>query len=157
MQIRIFSIGKIRADYVQAGEAEYLKRMGSSGWKIERIEVDAETASGNNQGPAQKREAERLLSRVKDDELLIVLDERGRQLSSQGLADWLETRVNAGQKSVAFAIGGAFGWHADIERRADFTLSLSQLTFPYQLTRLILVEQLYRAHTIIQRLPYHKS
>ena len=157
MQIRIFSIGKVKADYVKLGEAEYLKRFTGGGWKIERIELDAETASANQVAVAQKKEADRMLAKLRPDDFLVVLDERGQQMGSESLAQWLQTRLDAGTKSLVFAIGGAYGWHPDIYQRADFKLSLSSLTFPYQLTRLILVEQLYRAYTINQGTPYHKA
>lgn len=157
MQIRIFSIGKVKADFVKTGEAEYLKRVSKSGWKLERVELDAETVSGNQILQAQKKEADRLLARVPAGETLVVLDERGRQMPSEQFAEWLQTRADSGVKSLAFAIGGAYGWHPDVYQRADLKLSLSELTFPYQLTRLILIEQLYRAHTINQGTPYHKA
>ena len=157
MQIRIFSIGKVKADYVKLGEAEYLKRFTGSGWKIERVELDAETASANQVAVAQKNEADRMLAKLRSEDFLVVLDERGQQMGSESLAQWMQTRLDAGTKSLVFAIGGAYGWHPDIYQRADFKLSLSALTFPYQLTRLILVEQLYRAYTINQGTPYHKA
>ena len=157
MQIRIFSIGKVKAEFVKAGESEYLKRLGNSGWKLERIELDAKTVSGKQTATAQKKEADRLLAKVRTGELLVVLDERGRQMTSEKLAHWLQGHADSGVKSLAFAIGGAYGWHPDVYQRAELKLSLSELTFPYQLTRLILVEQLYRAHTINQGSPYHKA
>lgn len=157
MQIRIFSIGKVKADFVKSGETEYLKRLGNSVWKFERIELDAETVSGNQTATAQKKEADRLLAKIRGGELLVVLDERGRQMPSEKFASWLQSRADSGVKSIAFAIGGAYGWHPDVYQRADLKLSLSELTFPYQLTRLILIEQLYRAHTINQGTPYHKA
>lgn len=157
MQIRIFSIGKVKAGFIKAGEYEYLKRMSGSGWRLEQIELEAETVSGNQVATAQKKETARLLSKLRDGELLVVLDERGRQLDSQSLANWIQDKMDLGARSLVFAIGGAHGWHPDIFQRATLKWSLSQLTFPYQLTRLILVEQLYRAFTINQGVPYHKA
>lgn len=157
MQIRIFSIGKIKADFVKLGEAEYLKRLNASGWRVERIELDAETVSGNQVVMAQKKECDRLLGRLREQEFLVVLDENGKQMTSEKLAHWLQSHVNSGVSNIALAIGGAYGWHPDIYQRANFRLSLSELTFPYQLTRLILIEQLYRAYSILQGSPYHKA
>jgi 23S rRNA (pseudouridine1915-N3)-methyltransferase len=157
VKIRIISIGKIKADFVKRGEAEYLKRLTASGWKVDRIELDSETVSGNQVAVAQRREAERLLGRIQSTDLLVVLDERGKRFTSASFADWFGQRQRDGTKAIVLAIGGAYGWHEDVYRRANEQLSLSDLTFPYQMARLILIEQIYRASSILQGLPYHKA
>lgn len=157
MIIRIISIGKVRSSFVKEGEEEYLKRLKGSSFKIERLELDAESSGENNRINAQEKEAERLMGRLKGEDFLIVLDEGGIEMTSTMLAQHLQTHMNQGRKSVHFAIGGAYGWAKSVYQRANLVLSLSQLTFPFQLTRLVLVEQLYRSHSIIQGAPYHKA
>ena len=157
MIVRIISIGKIKSRFVRDGEAEYIKRLTGSGTRIERVEVDAESVSNKNVAQAQAKEAQRLLARIAPDDFLVVLDVKARQMDSEELAQWMRQRIDSGVRTMVWAIGGAYGWHPDIFARANLRLSLSELTFPYQLTRLILVEQLYRAHTINQGTPYHKA
>ena len=103
----------------------------------------------------RKKEAATLLEWLNKDDYLVALDERGRPLSSEGLADFLQARANDGTKQVVFLIGGAFGLDETILKRADLTWSLSNLTFPHQLVRLILAEQVYRACTILKNEKYH--
>jgi 23S rRNA (pseudouridine1915-N3)-methyltransferase len=104
----------------------------------------------------QNREAEEILKRSKGYEYLVVLDERGKTLSSKQFSDFVQTRMNSGVKSVCLIIGGAYGVSEKIRQEADSILSLSTLTFPHQLARLVLVEQLYRAHTLQKGVSYHK-
>jgi 23S rRNA (pseudouridine1915-N3)-methyltransferase len=85
-----------------------------------------------------------------------VLDERGKEMSSKALSEFVQTRMNSGVKSVCFVIGGAYGFAEKVRQEADLILSLSALTFPHQLTRMLLVEQLYRSHTLIKGISYHK-
>lgn len=157
MIIRIVSIGKVKSSFIKAGEEEYLKRLRGSPFKIDQLELDAESSGENNRLGAQEKEAERLMGRLKADDFLIVLDEGGTEMTSTVLAQHLQAHMNQGRKSVHFAIGGAYGWAKSVYQRADLVLSLSQLTFPFQLTRLILIEQLYRSYSIIQGAPYHKA
>ncbi|HLY70953.1 MAG TPA: 23S rRNA (pseudouridine(1915)-N(3))-methyltransferase RlmH [Puia sp.] len=103
------------------------------------------------------KEAETILSLLKKDDYLIALDEKGKQFSSTQLAQFIQLRTNESKKNLVFVIGGAFGLGAAVLDRADFKWSLSQLTFPHQLVRLMLAEQLYRACTIIRNEKYHHS
>jgi 23S rRNA (pseudouridine1915-N3)-methyltransferase len=152
MQIRILAVGKVKEDYLQKGIAEYLKRLRP----YARIEVEEVTDEPLDAGlkRAPEREGERLLKRIKDDEYLVVLDRQGRMFPSEELAqmtlDWEMTG-----KKVVFIIGGAAGLSSGVVQRADLKLSFSKLTFPHQLFRLILVEQIYRAFKIARGEPYH--
>ena len=103
------------------------------------------------------KEAETILSLLKKDDYLIALDEKGKQFSSTQLAQFIQLRTNESKKNLVFVIGGAFGLGDAVLDRADFKWSLSQLTFPHQLVRLMLAEQLYRACTIIRNEKYHHS
>ncbi len=157
MIIKIVSIGKVKSSFVKAGEEEYLKRMSGSPFKIERIEIDPGRISAAEIEKAKEKESRLVLERVKSGEFLAILDERGSEMTSAEFAKYLSRHMNQSRKTIIFAIGGAYGWHESMHARADFVFSLSQLTFPFQLARMLLVEQLYRAHTIISGAPYHKS
>lgn len=101
------------------------------------------------------KEAESILSSLKKEDYLVLLDERGKQLSSEGLASFIQQRANESEKNIVFLIGGAFGVSDAVFKRADFSWSLSALVFPHQLVRLILAEQVYRACSIIRNEKYH--
>ncbi len=103
----------------------------------------------------KKKEAEIILQWLRPDDFLVALDEKGKQLSSDGLAKFIQTRSNGSVKNIIFLIGGAFGLDQQIINKANFTWSLSGLTFPHQLVRLILAEQIYRACTILRNEKYH--
>jgi 23S rRNA (pseudouridine1915-N3)-methyltransferase len=103
----------------------------------------------------KKKEGEIILDWVKNDHYLVALDERGKELNSEQLAGFIQARANESVKTLVFVIGGAFGLDKAVLKNANFTWSLSQLTFPHQLVRLILAEQVYRACTIIRNEKYH--
>ena len=103
----------------------------------------------------KKKEGEIVLEWLKKDDYLVALDERGKQLSSEALADFIMKRTNESTKNLVFLVGGAFGLDETVLKRANYQWSLSQLTFPHQLVRLILAEQVYRACTIIRNEKYH--
>ena len=114
--------------------------------------------AGNLAAPELKlKEAEQVLAALKKEDFLVLLDERGKQLSSEGLAAMIAQRSNESVKSLVFLIGGAFGVHESVAQRAGFTWSLSPLVFPHQLVRLILAEQVYRACSIIRNEKYHHT
>jgi 23S rRNA (pseudouridine1915-N3)-methyltransferase len=104
----------------------------------------------------REREAVDTLKRVQGYDYLVVLDERGKSISSQEFSKLIGARMNAGTRSLCFVIGGAFGFSEKVRQEADYILSLSALTLPHQLTRLVLLEQIYRAHTILRGIRYHK-
>ncbi len=103
----------------------------------------------------KKREAETILNFLKADDYLVALDERGKELNSEGLAKFIQLRGNESTRNIVFLIGGAFGLDEKLLKAAKLTWSLSPLTFPHQLVRLILAEQVYRACTILQNEKYH--
>lgn len=155
MRVRVFSIGRVKQDFVLKGEQEYLKRLRPYA-TVELLELPSAPSSLSEES-AKKEEAELFLTKIKKDEFLIVLDERGKDYTSPGLAELLERESTMGRSSFVFAIGGAHGWHESVRQRANIVLSLSRLTFPYQMVRLILTEQIYRAMTLIKGIPYHKA
>jgi len=140
-RIRILAIGKLRRGWLQEGVAMYLKRLPG----LEILEL-------KDSSPG--KEAEAVLAALKPDEALLLLSEEGEQLSSRALAQALGQR---GSQRLALAIGGADGHAPALKARAQGLLSLSALTFPHELARLLLLEQLYRASTILQGGPYHRD
>jgi len=159
MKITVIAVGRLREKYLKEGIAEYTKRL-SRFCEFEIIEVEDEQVP-DKLSPAQeelikKREAERILKRIKDGTALTVLDIKGESLDSEGFAARLEAFFVSGSSNITFIIGGSIGLDANLIKTANFRFSLSKLTFPHQLTRLILLEQLFRAFKIIHGETYHK-
>lgn len=153
MKIVAIAIGKRHDSDIVAAVDDYsqrVQRFSAFEWQI------LPTAKGKMSPDETKRlESAAIMSQLKDDDYVVLLDERGSQLSSNELAAMLERQDMAASKRLVFVIGGAYGVADEIMRRADLTWSLSKLVFPHQLVRLILVEQLYRASTIRRGEPYH--
>ena len=156
VKFTITSIGKVKQQFILDGEEEYLKRLPRE-IKIKLQELGAESTAAANEAEIKSKESKKILESVGDREFVIALDERGKQFSSQDFAALLESESTRGNSSFTFLIGGAYGFDDAVRKRANLVLSLSKFTFTYQMTRLLLVEQLYRAVTIIKRLPYHKA
>jgi 23S rRNA (pseudouridine1915-N3)-methyltransferase len=159
LQIKILAVGKIKETYLRDGIKEYVKRLGAYA-KLDILEVDDEPcldkASPAEENRVRQKEGERLLKALSKQDYVILLDLKGKELSSPELARLLEERALAGQSSIVFIIGGSLGTDEEVQNRADFRWSFSKLTFPHQLIRLVLVEQIYRACKINKREPYHK-
>lgn len=159
MKITILCVGKIKEKFYRDAIDEYAKRLGKY-CKYEIMEV-ADEQTPDKAGAAleeeiRAREAKRLLGRIKDNALVCTLEIAGKSLTSEQFADWLERAAVDGRGNVCFVIGGSLGLHKSVTERADFHLSFSDMTFPHQLMRVILSEQIYRAFRIINGEPYHK-
>lgn len=155
MKFQFWTIGKENEVYVQAGIADFTKRITRYypvEWKIIPVPKNAANLSREDQ---KKKEGELVLDMLTKDDYLIALDEYGKQMGSEGLAQFIQNRGNESVRNVVFLIGGAFGLDEAVLRRAQIKWSLSQLTFPHQLVRLILAEQVYRACTILRNEKYH--
>ena len=156
MKLRIISALKVRQKFVLDGEAEYLKRMKKLG-DIELVEIGSKDSSSSiPAAELMKKEAQAFSTRIKEGDFVVALDEHGKEMTSHEFAALLQEQMNRATPAVSFILGGAFGIDPDLKKRARLTISLSRLTFPYQLCRLVLVEQIYRAFTIIRGIPYHK-
>ncbi|MGN7298998.1 23S rRNA (pseudouridine(1915)-N(3))-methyltransferase RlmH [Ferdinandcohnia sp. SAFN-114] len=159
MNITIVTIGKLKEKYLIQGINEYLKRLTAYA-KVDIIELADEKAPENlsesEMEQVKQKEGERILSKVSDDTHVIALAIEGKMKSSEQLAADIENLATYGKSKVAFVIGGSLGLSKDVMKRANDTLSFSKMTFPHQLMRLILVEQVYRAFRIIRNEPYHK-
>ncbi|MCX7694233.1 MAG: 23S rRNA (pseudouridine(1915)-N(3))-methyltransferase RlmH [Caloramator sp.] len=159
MNITIISVGKLKEKYLKEGINEYLKRL-SKYAKIDIVEVPDEKAPENlskkEEDMVKEREGQGILKYIKDNMYVVVLDIKGKQLSSEELADFLSQRALLGESNIAFVIGGSLGLSQSVLNRANYKLSFSKMTFPHQLMRLILLEQIYRGFRIINGEPYHK-
>ncbi len=159
MNISIITVGKLKEKYLTNGINEYIKRLGPYA-KVEVIEVPDEKApeqlSEAQMIQVKEKEGERLLAKVSQDTFVIALAIDGEMWSSERLAKEIDKLATYGRSKVAFMIGGSLGLSAAVLQRADCKLSFSKMTFPHQLMRLILVEQVYRAFRINRGEPYHK-
>ena len=155
MKIQFWSIGKTNEAYVKQGVEDFTKRI-SNYFKVEWNIIPVPKNAGMlSEMDLKKKEGEVILQWLAKDDYFVVLDERGKQLTSEGLADFLQARANESTKKIVFLIGGAFGISGEVFKRANYKWSLSQLVFPHQLVRLILAEQIYRACTILKNEKYH--
>ena len=157
MKIHFWSVGKQHEAYVKAGVDEFTKRISNYypvEWTILPMPKNAGILS---EADLEKKEGELILNNLQKDDYLVALDERGKQISSEGLAELIMKRGNESVKNLVFLIGGAYGIDEAVIKRANYKWSLSQLVFPHQLVRLILAEQVYRACSINRNEKYHHS
>lgn len=155
MKVHFWSIGKQNETYVEEGIALFTKRI-SNYYPVQwNIIPTAKNAATLKPEELKIKEGEIILDILKKEDFLCLLDERGKMLSSEGLADFIQKRANESTRDLIFLIGGAYGVSEDVLRRSNFKWSLSQLVFPHQLARLILAEQIYRACSIIRNEKYH--
>lgn len=159
MKITVLAVGKIKEKYFTGALAEYQKRL-SRYCKLEIIEVaDEKTpdrASEREEQIIRAKEGERLRKYIKDGAYVIALAIEGKQASSEQFAEKIHELGLTGESHVIFLIGGSIGLDSSLLKRADERLSFSKMTFPHQLMRVILLEQIYRGYRIIHREPYHK-
>ena len=155
MKISFWSIGKNNEPYIKQGVEEFTRRISKyfkTEWNIIPVPKNAGMMSEMD---LKKKEGEMILEWLRKDDYLVALDEKGKEFSSEGLAHFIQARANTSVKNLVFLIGGAFGIDETVLKKADQKMSLSQLTFPHQLVRLILAEQVYRACTILKNEKYH--
>lgn len=159
MNIHIISVGKIKEKYLKQGLAEFEKRLRPY-CKLKINEVADEQApeqlSEKELTQVKQKEGERILQKIKQTEYVIALDLQGVQWSSEQLAKEMDKLATSGKSSIAFVIGGSNGLSEEVLKRANKKLSFSNMTFPHQLMKLILMEQVYRAFKILRNEPYHK-
>lgn len=159
MNIKIITVGKIKERYIQEGIKEYSKRL-SRYCMLDITEIDDEKAPENLSDKemeiVKSREGERILTKVPQNSFVIALAIEGKQLSSEDLSEKMSDVMVQGTNDITFIIGGSLGLSNDVINRCDFSLSFSKMTFPHQLMRMILLEQIYRAWKIMKNEPYHK-
>ena len=155
MKLRILSVGHKMPGWIEDGCKEYLKRMPRE-LAVEIVEIRPDKrASGRNSEQVQEAEGKRILEAAGRD-ILIALDEHGQEVTTLQLADRMQKWLGDG-RDVALVIGGADGLHADVKSRADWLWSLSKLTLPHAMVRVLLAEQLYRAWSVLNNHPYHRE
>lgn len=159
MKITVIAVGKVKEKFYRDAIGEFEKRL-SKYCRLEIIEV-ADEKTPDNASKAEElkikaKEGDRILSAIKEDMYVVALAIEGRQLSSVELADKINKLGISGNSSIAFIIGGSLGLDERVMDRADHKLSFSPMTFPHQLMRVILLEQIYRSYRIILGEPYHK-
>lgn len=159
MKITLITVGKIKEKFYRDAIAEYEKRL-SRYCKLETIQV-ADEKTPDKAGEAAEeaikhKEAERILKYIREDACVISLEIQGRMLDSTQFAQEIESVSTKGISHIQFIIGGSLGLHQEVCKKADFSVSFSKMTFPHQLMRVILLEQIYRAYRIINGEPYHK-
>lgn len=159
MKITILCVGKIKEKFYRDAIAEYAKRLGRY-CKLEIIEVaDEKTPDGAGaavESQIREREGERMEKYLRDGAFVCALAIEGKQLDSVELSEKLERLGTKGTSHIIFLIGGSLGMSKQLLQRADLTLSFSKMTFPHQLMRVVLLEQIYRAYRIMNHEPYHK-
>ena len=159
MKVTLITVGKIKEKYLKDAIVEYSKRLGRY-CKLDIIEVaDEKTpdqASEAVEESIRAKEGERIMRHIREDMYVVTLEIAGSMLSSEELADKIDALGLSGRSSIAFVIGGSIGLGREVLKRSDFALSFSKMTFPHQLMRVILLEQVYRSYRIINGEPYHK-
>lgn len=155
MKIKLIVVGKSDFDFVKEGESVYEKRL-IHYLPFEKLVLpDIKNPKNLSLEELKKKEGELILSKLTNQDFLVLMDENGSQFSSTNFANWLEQKVNDGTRSMVFVIGGAFGFSKEVYERANQLISLSKMTFSHQIVRVIFLEQLYRAQTILKGEPYH--
>ena len=159
MNIKIITVGKLKEKYLKEAVIEYMKRLTAYA-KVEIIELvdekETENSSLKDIELIKIKEGKRILDKIKERDYLILLDVEGKQISSEDLANKIENLSLQGKSNLTFIIGGSNGVSEEIKNKSDFKLSFSKMTFPHQLMRVILLEQIYRGFKINKGEPYHK-
>lgn len=159
MKITVICVGKVKEGFYREAVAEYAKRL-SRYCKLEIIEVaDEKTPEGAGAAVMEQikeKEAGRILEKLRDGAFVCTLEIGGKRFSSEEFAGWMEKLAVSGVSHITFVIGGSLGLHESVRKRSDLALSFSDMTFPHQLMRVILTEQIYRAFCINNGTPYHK-
>ena len=155
MTIKLLGIGKTDDPALQNLTEVYIKRLGFyNRFEFELI-PDIKNVKNLDENQQKRKEGELLLNKVAASDFVVLLDENGKQYSSEAFSEFIQKRLNSGLKQLVFIIGGPYGFSEDVYKRADSKLSLSKMTFSHQMIRLFFVEQLYRAFTILKNEPYH--
>lgn len=159
MKITLVTVGKIKEKFFEDAIKEYSKRL-SRYCKLEILQVaDEKTPEGASEAvelQIKEKEGQRILSLIRDDAYVIALAIEGKMLDSEELAERIEKLGVSGISQIVFVIGGSLGLSAQVMKRADYALSFSRMTFPHQLMRVVLLEQIYRSYRIMNHQPYYK-
>jgi 23S rRNA (pseudouridine1915-N3)-methyltransferase len=159
MKITVICVGKIKESYFRDAISEYSKRL-SKYTTLEIVEVADEKTSENSSNREialiQDKEGKRILSHIKDGALCIALAIQGKKMDSVAFSDYIAKRMEEGKSQITFIIGGSLGLSEEVMKRCKYSVSFSDMTFPHQLMRVVLLEQIYRGFRILNHEPYHK-
>ena len=155
MTIKLLTIGKTDDPQLQGLIDTYVKRLGHYNKFEFEIIPDLKKTKHLDVEQQKSAEGKLILDKIQNSDFLVLLDENGKQYSSEGFSEHIQKRLNSGMKQLIFVIGGPYGFSAEIYSRAQSKLSLSKMTFSHQMVRLFFVEQLYRAFSILKNEPYH--
>jgi len=159
MRIKVITVGKIKEKFYVNAIKEYTKRL-QAYCKLEEIEVADEKCpeqlSDKEMVQVKDKEGQRILAKVRDNDYVIALAIEGKMLSSEDLAKHMNNLAIQGKSDITFIIGGSLGLSSEVMKRSNYQLSFSKMTFPHQLMKVVLTEQIYRAFRIIKNEPYHK-
>ena len=155
MKIKIIAIGKTGKKFLLEGEQEYLKRL-QHYVKVEKVELpDVKNAKSKTKEQVKSEEGKMILDAIDQGSAVVLLDEKGKQMSSRKFAQWLQNKLNQGGKVITFVVGGPYGFSDEVYNVATEKISLSQMTFSHQMIRMLFLEQLYRGFSILRNEPYH--
>lgn len=155
MKILVLFLGKTDKEYIKEGINDYVKRLSFYLPFEVKVIPDLKNNSNLSVEVQKEKEGQLILEQINKGDQLVLLDEKGQEFSSVEFSKWVEKKMIAGIRQLVFAVGGPYGFSEDVYQRADYKISLSRLTFSHQMVRMIFVEQLYRAMTILKNEPYH--
>ena len=158
MKVTLICVGKVKEEFYRDAIKEYEKRLGAY-IKLNTIEISDEKVKVENDSEialAMEKEGNNILSKIKDNQYVITLEILGKNLSSEEFASKIDNLMLTGKSDVTLVIGGSYGLSDSVKKRSDFALSFSRMTFPHQMMRVVLLEQVYRAYRIITGASYHK-
>ena len=158
MRVTLICVGKVKEKFYRDAIKEYEKRLGAY-IKLNTIEISDEKVKVENDSEialAMEKEGNNILSKIKDNQYVITLEILGKNLSSEEFASKIDNLMLTGKSDVTLVIGGSYGLSDSVKKRSDFALSFSRMTFPHQMMRVVLLEQVYRAYRIITGASYHK-
>jgi 23S rRNA (pseudouridine1915-N3)-methyltransferase len=155
MTIKLIAIGKTDNKQLLALIEDYQKRLGFYIKFSFEVIPDIKNAKNLSEAQQKQKEGELILKKLSNTDVLILLDENGKQMDSVGFSNYLQKHMNSGIKQLVFVIGGPYGFSQDVYNKAQGKISLSKMTFSHQMVRLFIIEQLYRGFTILRNEPYH--
>ena len=158
MKVTLICVGKVKEKFYRDAIKEYEKRLGAY-IKLNTIEISDEKVKVENDSEialAMEKEGNNILSKIKDNQYVITLEILGKNLSSEEFASKIDNLMLTGKSDITLVIGGSYGLSDNVKKRSDFALSFSRMTFPHQMMRVVLLEQVYRAYRIITGASYHK-
>jgi len=157
MKVKLITVGKTISPFLKEGEQEYEQRL-KHYMKFERIDLkEIKRTKNTTTELLKKKEADLIISNINDTDYIVLLDEKGKEFSSIEFSEWIKNKVNFGHRSLVFLIGGAYGFDEKMYNRAQEKISFSRMTFSHQMIRLLFLEQVYRANSILKGEKYHHT